>query len=104
MKNFKKIALSLLVVGVALAGSAFTNAKVIGERWVQTSPGVYEKITATYQAGLCETASNACSYVLNTSATYSSPLSLSFINSTNASAPGTFTPQQTGEYTGDLNP
>ncbi|MCD0489696.1 hypothetical protein LPB86_15750 [Pedobacter sp. MC2016-14] len=106
MKNFKKVALSLLVVGVALAGSAFTNAKTFlpGDRYVQTSPGTYQLITASYDPdSFCDLTTNPCSFVQQPSdpTNYGSTINLSTITSAPA---GSFVASDQGEYTGPLVP
>jgi hypothetical protein len=68
MNNFKKIALSLLVVGLAIGTQAFTNAVKMDENdvFVTRDGTTYEYIsTANYVPGNClNTAGPGCSYKL----------------------------------------
>ncbi|WP_316748947.1 hypothetical protein [Pedobacter gandavensis] len=53
----KNLFFSLLVVGVAFAGSAFTNQTVTESHYVQNQDGQYVLMTADFQPSLCTTAS-----------------------------------------------
>lgn len=101
----KKVLFGLLVAGVALSASAFTNAKTValGDRYVQSSAGSYEK-TTVYNAADCDESSNACSYIQAKAGDFANPLSQTAIDAANLANPGTFVPANLGIYTGVIVP
>lgn len=50
----------MLIVSIALVGSAFTNQKAIGDYYVQYPDGSYRLITGLINTGYCETSDRVC--------------------------------------------
>ena len=71
MKNFKKLAFGLLVMGLAFTGSAFTNAYPVeaGDVYVQTDTDEYTKISfSEYLSSNCQNSTpRQCAFRQSTS-------------------------------------
>ena len=82
----KRVFFGLLVAGVALSASAFTNAKSVelGDIYVERTPGIYTKLgpTEVYVEGLCEDNSELpCSFQQTNNVDYADQLDYSTISS-----------------------
>lgn len=102
--NIKQIALSLLVVGLAISTQSFINSskKIVDPNWVyvqDAASGLYEKITfSSYNPSLCESeTTNPCSFTQPASdgADHGNSLTYTAINSISGlerSANGVYNP------------
>lgn len=69
LNKMKNLFFSLLVVGVAFAGSAFTTQKAIGDHYVQNPDGTYRLISGAINPEFCESSTKTCAFVQTTSET-----------------------------------
>ncbi|UYQ92205.1 hypothetical protein MKQ68_19135 [Chitinophaga horti] len=65
-QKMKNVLFALAVVCTGVAATAMTKSNVApGDRYVQTSPGVYTLLTGPYQPSLyCNEQENPCSFVV----------------------------------------
>lgn len=102
MKNLKKIALSLLVVGLAMGVQSFTNSQsklATGDYYVQTGADEYTLVLEEDFISSCENTSNRpCHFKQTTNTPYGSPLTYDQV----IAIPATASTAE-GMYTGPLN-